>query len=369
MARLELNAKLGLDASRFHAVMKGAEQSAQRFGANVKASIASAFSATAAFNFARVIRDTVNRWDDLSDQLGMSVKDVQLLEAAFTKAGLGSEGAAAAALKLSAAIDDATQGGKSGDVFERLGISMTELLMKGEDTAAIMKRVAQELEGMDRVTARGFARELFGAKGGEKILAALRELRTQGGIKVVDEENVKKLADAARNIEEMQRKGIANAIPWAGDMAKEFSDNPIKSMLRGTGWFSWFMDRGLNQIPPPGEMPFNASHGRKNISLPDEDPMFSPFNRKQWELVQQLLGEDEEITGKIADLKAQGTGTPRDLGGLNELQRIGGFGGEFGGGIRDTARNTQQMSVKMDKLIQEQQKTREALAAAQDNFR
>lgn len=351
MARLELRAKMSLDAAQPFNILKQVEGAAGKFGSAMKSHIAQAFSVGAVVAFTKAVIDAADRWDDLADQLGTTRVNIQAVENAFIKAGLGGDAATSAALRLARAVDETLKSGEGGSVFERLGISLDELNAIGQDTGVVMRRVAEEISKMDRVTARGFARQLFGEKSGERVLAALGEI-SKGGVPVASEADVKKAAEDKTTFESVKTRAIAAGVTTVA----EISRNSLRQNIYGIGPLGRLLVnffRPQTRTPAAGQTP---TVGQGGFIGPQQPPQMSRFNQEEFDKWQSTLKEANELALKKSTLedrllKAGGAGNRE----LNERQRVGAYVGSGGDPTDKVLKESRQMN-KILKQIEENTK-------------
>jgi hypothetical protein len=114
---------------------------------------AGALSIGAITGWLRGVNTSIERLNDLSDQLGASVQGLQSLQLAAQMSGGSAEAMATGLSKLQVSLGDALQGGKlTSTAFQELGLSARELAKLPTDQA--MQRVAVALTDVENANVR-----------------------------------------------------------------------------------------------------------------------------------------------------------------------------------------------------------------------
>jgi hypothetical protein len=114
---------------------------------------AGALSIGAFTGWLRGVNASVERLNDLSDQLGTSVQGLQSLQLAAQMSGGSAEAMATGLSKLQVSLGDALQGGRlTSTAFQQLGLSARELATLPTDQA--MQRVAVALTDVENANVR-----------------------------------------------------------------------------------------------------------------------------------------------------------------------------------------------------------------------
>jgi hypothetical protein len=114
---------------------------------------AGALSVGAITGWLRGVNTSIERLNDLSDQLGASVQGLQSLQLAAQMSGGSAEAMATGLSKLQVSLGDALQGGKlTSTAFQELGLSARELAKLPTDQA--MQRVAVALTDVENANVR-----------------------------------------------------------------------------------------------------------------------------------------------------------------------------------------------------------------------
>jgi hypothetical protein len=111
--------------------------------------------------------DLGGRLVDLSSQIGTSAGNAQVLETAFTNAGLGADSVVSTVGKMQKAIAAAAGGGNS-EMFDKLGLDPEQLL--NSDPTEAFKKIGEAIASIENPTARAAASmEIFGKSGGRLL--------------------------------------------------------------------------------------------------------------------------------------------------------------------------------------------------------
>lgn len=128
MPGLNLEAKLGLDASGFAAGLSGAGRVAHSFASRLTTIVAGAFTVGAIRNFTSHTLQLASALSDVADRLGVSVEWLQETEVAARLAGARIENLQKFLEYLAIAREEALGGNKQRlTAFQRLGVSRADL--------------------------------------------------------------------------------------------------------------------------------------------------------------------------------------------------------------------------------------------------
>lgn len=199
-----LTAFLGLDKTGFDAGMAAAGKQVNRFGDDLKRSLAGAFSIAAVTAFTRNLIQTVSHIEDLSKKVGVSTETLQELEYSAKLTGSSIDAVATSLRALAKARLESLQdpNSKAGQVFAAMGISNEEL--KSQSLEQTFKRIAEVIRTTD-----------FGAS----ELAMVNELLGRSGDELIPmfKAGLQESAAEARNLGLIIEDGVVNAIDEAGD--------------------------------------------------------------------------------------------------------------------------------------------------------
>jgi hypothetical protein len=211
-----LTFELTADTVGFDRAISAAEKKLLGFGNRISGdlkAIAASFAGYEAFKV--LIADTITatgRIKDFSEQTGLTTDEVQRLDLAAKKVGGSFEDFQTAMLKMGAARKDAaTSNQELLNFFNRWGISLSDLENPQLRTIDLFYKLTEAMQGAtlsprDSETAK----DLFGGKKVEKVLAAMKELQALGPVKLISEKDIADLDRVSKQIDEMRRKiGVA----------------------------------------------------------------------------------------------------------------------------------------------------------------
>lgn len=227
MAIVSLLAKLGLDWTDFRTNVKRAESLMDRFGKNVLGSVqgqlASAFSVGAVTAFAHSVIEAADRVGDLSDQMSLSVEDVQKLDIAASRSGVQVEQLGQAFLKVGEYRRKAGEGDYDAvQMLEKMGVSLQDIQNRSLSNKDIAQKVFDWYLKTNK-TAKDQADvvDVVGLKA-EKLVAAFKALQDLGPVKLFSKEDIDAISQFNDGIAEMKRNLQVAAAPavswWAGVM-------------------------------------------------------------------------------------------------------------------------------------------------------
>ena len=204
MSLFRLVAKIGIDASEFNTGLKQAESGVSSSMAAIGSKIAAAFSTAAIIEFSRRVVQAAGDVNDLADQFGESVENIQAMQVAAKEAGIEWGTYASILAKVKKAQADVTAGDpKAKELFDRLGLtanqpvfSVLQQLGNEQDTAAVI--------------------DLIGVKS-QKAINSLRELKDLGEREMFSKETAERFDTFGASIESIAREYsamAANAVNW-----------------------------------------------------------------------------------------------------------------------------------------------------------
>lgn len=169
----EILARLGLNATGFHSGLKRAESSGVQFANTLKRQIAGAFTAGAAVQFVRSVHQAMDALGDLSDQSGLTTKDIQEFQAIAGKSGLDVAPLVQFTEKLREARREA-QAGKADmrHLFNSMNIDPTRLDALS-DPGELLRTFAAEFSKFDEESRNALAQQIGGAKIGGRLSSTL----------------------------------------------------------------------------------------------------------------------------------------------------------------------------------------------------
>jgi hypothetical protein len=210
---LGMGIKFTADASGVQRAVAGlATQTEKQFagiGNELTKRIAGAFAAgavvSAVGNFISSVRQSVDEIKDLSDQLELSTDDVQRLQKAANDAGVKFGVITTALQKIEAKKAEALSGDpKAAGLFAALGAN------PGDSALSILQRATEESSKSTEKNAAAF--ELLGKKA-VILKNIVTELKNQGPIKLISEDQIQKIDEVNAGLEEAARYSKAAAAP------------------------------------------------------------------------------------------------------------------------------------------------------------
>jgi len=208
---LRLAAQLSLDGTRFKAGLKEADVHAQKFGANLGASLkgqlAAAFGASAVTAMIKTAFQETAALQDLAEQARMTTREVQELSAAAEDSGLKFTDVMSAQKKFS----DARRAAAEGDVnlreeFEKFGFTLEDLNDPSKRFVDFLSQAQVAMSNMnvaDKNRALAEMTDLLGKSGSRLtgFINALQKQKESGGLKgIVDEETIGLLDTASEKL-------------------------------------------------------------------------------------------------------------------------------------------------------------------------
>jgi hypothetical protein len=248
---LGMGIKFTADASGVQRAVAGlAKQTEKQFsgiGNELTKRIAGAFAAgavvSAVGNFIGSVRQSVDEIKDLSDQLEISTDDVQRLQKAANDTGVKFGVITTALQKIEAKKAEALSGdSKAAGLFAALGAN------PGDSALSILQRATEESSKSTEKNAAAF--ELLGKKA-VILKNVVNELRNQGPIKLIDDDQIKQIDQVQAQLEETQR------------LMRAAGAGPLTTFFRGvTGALNMFNPEVRKRIND-----LEAQQGSGEISL------------------------------------------------------------------------------------------------------
>lgn len=187
MATLSLFAKLGLDKTGFDAGMKGASKQVEKFGRDIKSTIAGAFTFAAVRQYIGGMVEAANRIKDFSEQSGFTTDEVQKLDDALKSSGLSFDTFNSALNRMPLA--------KRAELMEKMSQVMAGMKVDWKDVADIF--------------------DLLGTKAG-KFEVLFKNLSEQGPIKLFRPEDLEAIDRMDESLRRMKTElQAATAKPLA----------------------------------------------------------------------------------------------------------------------------------------------------------
>ena len=189
--------KLSLDGVGFQRGLQQAGVQADAFGKKIgvglKSQIAGAFAIGSVTAFARSVSQTVGNIKDMADRLNLSTDAVQRLELAGKTSGVQMGNIETAITKLFDGIQDGSKDAIAG--LSKLGLSASDVAGKSfnETFTTISERL---LAVSDSALQANIAMDLFGSKGGLKVLQVLREMQSAEQWPLFSDDQIQKIDEA-----------------------------------------------------------------------------------------------------------------------------------------------------------------------------
>ena len=210
MAIFSLLAKLGLDATSFQAGIKRSESAVTSFGRNavgsIKGQLAAAFSVGAVSAFAHSVVEAADRIGDLSDQMDLSVEEVQKLDIAASRSGIKVEQLGQAFLKVGEYRKKAGEGDVAAVAqLQRMGLTLADIQNRSLSNKDITQRIFEWYLKTNR-TAKDQADvvEVVGLKA-QKLVAAFKALQDLGPVKLFSQQDIDALSQFNDSMAQMKR--------------------------------------------------------------------------------------------------------------------------------------------------------------------
>lgn len=236
--------RLGLDSAAFESGIKRSQSAIVGLGrsalSSVKGQLAAAFSAGAVTAFAHSVVEAADRIGDLSDQMGLSVEDVQKLDIAAKRSGLNIEKMGQSFLRVGEYRKKAGEGdAEAVEQLGRMGVTMADIQNRSLSNKDIAEKIFNWYLKTNR-TAKDQAdiAEVVGLKA-EKLVAAFKELHDLGPVKLMSEDDIaaiSKFKDASDDLKRNMQVAAAPAVGWWADTLKKANEKEKEDPSR---WFNF----------------------------------------------------------------------------------------------------------------------------------
>lgn len=178
-----LRARTELNANGFNQGVGKMQNRVRTFQTQLKSmagTMAAAFSVTIVAQAARSVMQWGSALTDLAAQSRLTTDEIQTLEVASLRAGVGTEKIRTVMSKLSVVIGQAKSGMKTYvDLFDKIGVSQSELAKM--NTRQVLERVASAFtEAEAGSIAYGASLELLGTRSGAQLQEVLEDLANVG---------------------------------------------------------------------------------------------------------------------------------------------------------------------------------------------
>jgi len=232
---MNLFAKLSLDGSDFVRGLAVASSKAKAFGkeigggmlTDIKSKFSSAFGFAAVAGglvaFGKHVMDTADHIGDLADQLGLTTEEVQRLQVAAGRNGLGEEDVFKAVSKISQQRTAALGGdAKANALFRQYaaGLRLNDATISNLDLAKAVMESASKSGNWAQVQADLF--ELAGKKGA-RLVSTFDALKNLGPIKLIRDEDIAALGKAKDQWAEAMRQATILGAPAVGEAGRKLS--------------------------------------------------------------------------------------------------------------------------------------------------
>lgn len=227
----QLMARLGLDSTDFKVGVKQAESAfgsfSKRVGgmlksnigggfASIGASLAGMFTVGAAVNWVKSVSDAVGEIKDMAELLEISTDEVQQLQKAAAGSGQSFEVVAMAMQRIQQLRAQAQAGDKGASgLFAILGIDPS----KGSASDIIKQALSASSRGVGENAA---AFELLGKKAAS-LRAVFAEMEQQGPIKLISEEELERIDQATKRLENAMHSLKVASAPFVATAAEAAS--------------------------------------------------------------------------------------------------------------------------------------------------
>lgn len=355
---LGMGIKFTADASGVQRAVAGmAKHTEKQFagiGKELTNRIAGAFAAgavvSAVGNFIGSVRRSVDEIKDLSDQLEISTDDVQRLQKAANDTGVKFGVITTALQKIEAKKAEALSGDpKAAGLFAAIGAN------PNDSALSILQRAAEESSKSTEKNAVAF--ELLGKKA-VVLKNVVSELRNQGPIKLIDEDQIKQIDQVQVQLEETQR------------LMRASGAGPLTTFFRGvTGVLNMFNPDVRSRIND-----LEAQQGRGEIGLGKAIELeamallgMQDEEGKKYDALdlQEALRKRRGITPPVAAAAAVAPATSAiSLGSQGDaLSRIGLFvgGRPEVGALKNIEANTRDTAQATRALLTAMRETRDAI--------
>ena len=211
-------ARLGLDGSNFETGILRAQGVGQKFAGFLKSevggAIAGAFSVGAVVAFGKSVINAADNIGDLADQLNITTDDVQRLQVLATQTGVKFEKMSGAILKVNEARAKALEGdGPERKAFASLGVSLGMLSDRNTTNLQLVEKIGQGyLASGKSVEKQAALTDLLSVKL-VTAAGAIADIQKLGPIKLISEDQIKKLSEANDKLDEAKRRAIVAGAP------------------------------------------------------------------------------------------------------------------------------------------------------------
>lgn len=282
---LKVQGILDLDGRGWVATLNRAENQVNRLAGGplggLKSQIAAAFTIGALVEFTRRIAEAAGNIKDLSEQTGISTKDVQKLEIAAARSGLKFEDMATALSKMGAARREAAEGNDAlRQMFDRYGVSLADLQDPTKNNLELLQQMSEALLRMEiNPAVRQEMRDLLG-KAGDKLITVIQELNNQKTPSLISDDDIEQIDKATKKMEEFWIEAKGQGAGSVGGFSQILNgiQDAMKNGLKGKpaldiilGW----MKLGLNTTPSgvgSGSLNSALDAARGEISKPGGSP-------------------------------------------------------------------------------------------------
>jgi hypothetical protein len=359
---LGMGIKFTADASGVQRAVAGlAKQTEKQFagiGNELTKRIAGAFAAgavvSAVGNFISSVRRSVDEIKDLSDQLEISTDDVQRLQKAANDTGIKFGVITTALQKIEAKKAEALSGDpKAAGLFATIGAN------PNESALSILQRAAEESSKSTEKNAAAF--ELLGKKA-VVLKNVVNELRNQGPIKLIDDDQIKQIDQVQAQLEEVQR------------LAKASAAGPLTTFFRGAAGMMTFLNpEAMKGIAERAGQNKDLSFMGKISAMAGELIGIKDTEGQKTEPadLQEALRKRRGITPPVAAAASVPATSAISLGSQGDaLSRIGLFvgGRPEVGALKNIEANTRDTAQATRALLTAMRETRDAIQLANEGY-
>jgi len=316
----QVTATVGLKTQPFKQGLAGMKAHAQKWGDDIKSTVAGAFAVGAVVNFVGNFVKEMARVQDIADRLGMSATEVQKVGNAAESSGTDLETVIKVLTKLT------MEAGKSGDAFAEIGINAAEFANAGYEQQVVMLAGAyEEANGSQEKMIQLMA--LLGAKG-QDVLPLLSQgakaaSEQMAGITTVTDGTVAAMArldDFSTSVTQRMKSGFGSIVGLGTVLMRT-----IQGVVNGK---PAAYNAALESL---GEDSSKTSTAKKSAVFEDAEAAKKAVEEKK-KITEALSDLENEMTElarsrmndeqKIADLKKEQWELSLVAGGGTELERI-----------------------------------------------
>lgn len=190
MGIFNIFARMTLDTAQFDAGAKRVESSAAALAKRIGGYFSAGAIGYGLLSFGRAAAQAAGDISDLSEQLGITIEEVQQLQRVARHSGIDLNKYAEALTRIKKARADALSGNqRAGETFSALGVSPES------DPLTILRAIGNA----STPTELSAAFDLIGTKTG-KIKESLKDIQKLGRLEIITDENAKTLDEAADSI-------------------------------------------------------------------------------------------------------------------------------------------------------------------------